>query len=64
MHNAYFNFAEPINEPILNYAPGSPERKALQAAIKEAKSSERDIPMYINGEEVRSGEKERVFVGV
>ncbi len=57
MHNAYFSFAQPINEPVLNYAPGSPETKALKAALKEAKSSEKDIPMYINGEEVRSGEK-------
>ncbi len=55
MHNAYFNFAEPKNEPVLNYAPGSPEAKSLQAALKEAKSVTRDIPMYINGEEVRSG---------
>lgn len=57
MHNAYFNFAQPINEPVLNYAPGSAEREALQAAIKEAKGSQRDIPMYINGEEVRSNDK-------
>ncbi|MEO6833032.1 MAG: L-glutamate gamma-semialdehyde dehydrogenase [Chitinophagaceae bacterium] len=55
MHNAYFNFAEPLNEPVLNYAPNSPETKALKAAIAEAKSTVRDIPMYINGEEVRSG---------
>ena len=57
MHNAYFHFAEPKNEPVLNYAPGSAERKSLQAAIKELKSQQRDIPMYINGKEVRSGEK-------
>jgi 1-pyrroline-5-carboxylate dehydrogenase len=55
MHNAYFNFAEPKNEPVLNYAPGSPEAKSLQAALRDAKSVTRDIPMYINGEEVRSG---------
>jgi 1-pyrroline-5-carboxylate dehydrogenase len=57
MHNAYFHFAEPKNEPLLNYAPGSAERKSLQAAIKELKSVTRDIPMYINGKEVHSGEK-------
>lgn len=56
MHNAYFHFAEPKNEPVLSYAPGSAERKSLQAAIKELKSTQRDIPMYINGKEVRSGE--------
>ncbi len=55
MNNAYFDFAEPKNEAVLNYAPGSAERKALQAALKEMKSEVRDIPMYINGEEVRSG---------
>lgn len=57
MHNAYIQFAEPKNEPVLSYAPGTPERKALKAALKELKDTERDIPMYINGEEVRSGKK-------
>lgn len=57
MHNAYFNFAEPKNEPVLSYAPGTAERKALKAAVKEAKDEKRDIPMYINGEEVRSDDK-------
>lgn len=60
MHNAYFHFAEPKNEPVLNYAPGSAERKALQAAIAELKSQERDIPMYINGEKVYSGDKKEI----
>ncbi|MBS1645652.1 MAG: L-glutamate gamma-semialdehyde dehydrogenase [Bacteroidetes bacterium] len=55
MHNAYFNFAEPTNEPVLSYAPGSPEAISLKAAIAEAKSQVKDIPMYINGQEVRSG---------
>jgi 1-pyrroline-5-carboxylate dehydrogenase len=60
MHNAYFNFDEPKNEPVLNYGPGSAERKALQAAIADMKSQVRDIPMYINGEEVRSGDKKEI----
>jgi len=59
MHNAYFHYAEPKNEPVLNYAPGSNERKALQQAIKDLKAQQRDIPMYINGQEVRSGNKKR-----
>ncbi len=60
MHNAYFNFAEPKNEPVLNYAPGSAERRALQAAIAELKSQVRDIPMYIGSEEVRTNEKKEI----
>jgi len=60
MHNAYFKYEEPKNEPVLNYAPGSPERKKLQDAIAELKSQQRDIPMYINGKEVRTGEKKEI----
>lgn len=60
MHNGYFSFAEPKNEPVLNYAPGSAERKALQQAIADLKSEQRDIPMYINGKEVRSGDKQEI----
>ncbi len=54
MNNAYFDFAEPKNEPVLNYAPGSHERKELQKAVAALKGEVRDIPMYIDGEEVRS----------
>ncbi len=60
MHNAYFKYEEPKNEPVLNYAPGSPERKKLQEAIAELKSQQRDIPMYINGQEVRTGDKKEI----
>lgn len=60
MHNAYFKYVEPKNEPVLNYAPGSAERKNLQAALKEMKSELRDIPMYINGKEVRTGDKKEI----
>lgn len=42
------------NEPVLEYRPGSPERAALQAAIKEMKSVEMDIPMFIGGKEIRT----------
>jgi 1-pyrroline-5-carboxylate dehydrogenase len=49
MNNAHFDFLEPKNEPVLNYAPGSPERKALKHALAELKSQERDIPAYIDG---------------
>ncbi|HRO44034.1 MAG TPA: L-glutamate gamma-semialdehyde dehydrogenase [Flavipsychrobacter sp.] len=60
MHNAYFNFAEPVNEPVLNYAPGSAERKALQDAITELKSQQRDIPMYIGNAEVRTNDRKEI----
>ena len=46
----------PVNEPIKSYASGSPERKELQVMLKELRSKELDIPMYIGGKEVRGTE--------
>lgn len=60
MHNAYFHYDEPKNETVLSYGPGTPERKALQKAVAELKAQTRDIPMYINGKEVRSGDKKEI----
>jgi 1-pyrroline-5-carboxylate dehydrogenase len=51
-----FYFPSPVNEPVLNYAPGSPERKALKEALRSMKSQKMDVPMYIGSEEVRTGE--------
>ncbi|GAB4206102.1 MAG: L-glutamate gamma-semialdehyde dehydrogenase [Bacteroidia bacterium] len=60
MNNGFFKVPIPQNEPVKQYAPGSEERKKLQEAIKEWRSKEVDIPMYIGGKEVRSGNKVRV----
>lgn len=46
-----------INETPLDYKPGSPERKAVKAAIKDLKSKEIDIPMVIGGKEVRTDKR-------
>jgi 1-pyrroline-5-carboxylate dehydrogenase len=53
--NGFFNVPVPVNEPVLNYAPGSAERTALKAALAEGRSKQLDIPMYIGNQEVRSG---------
>lgn len=57
MLKGFFNVPAPVNEPILGYAPGSKERKLLQAALADARSQQIDIPMYIGGEEVRTENK-------
>jgi 1-pyrroline-5-carboxylate dehydrogenase len=54
------NIPLPKNEPVLSYAPGSPERKALEQALKTARAKEVDIPMYIGTEEVRTGKKRKL----
>jgi 1-pyrroline-5-carboxylate dehydrogenase len=55
MSNAFFRVPTPINEPVKGYAPGSPERAELLLELKRLKQFERDIPMHIGGEEVRTG---------
>ena len=54
MSNAYFTIPTPINEPVLNYAPGSPERAAVAAQYKKYFEGHADIPMYVGGAEVRT----------
>ena len=54
MSNAYFTIPTPINEPVLNYAPGSTERAAVAAQYKKYFEGHADIPMYIGGAEVRT----------
>ena len=49
-----------VNEPVKSYAPGSQERKELQAMLKELRKNELDIPMYIGGREVRSDNRSRI----
>ncbi|MEQ8713939.1 MAG: 1-pyrroline-5-carboxylate dehydrogenase, partial [Cyclobacteriaceae bacterium] len=50
----------PSNEPVLSYAPGSEEKEALKAAVKQMRKTEIDAPMYIGSEEVRTGNKIRM----
>ena len=57
MANAIFNVPIASNEPVLSYAPGSDERKAVKAALKRLRSQKIDIPMYIDGKEVYTKNK-------
>ena len=50
-----FYYPTPANEPVLNYAPGSAEKKRLKEVLAELKSQTIDVPMYIGSEEVRTG---------
>ena len=60
MPKGIYKVPTPANEPIKNYAPKSAERAELQAMLKELRSKEIDIPMYIGSDEVRSNNKVRL----
>ena len=47
----------PINEPVLDYAPGSPERASLEVALAELDGQRIDLPHTIGGREVMGGGK-------
>ncbi len=49
------NIPVPANEPLLSYAPGTPERAAIKAALKTMGGEIADIPLIIGGKEVRTG---------
>ena len=40
----------PINEPVLDYAPGSAERASVQAALADLQAQAIELPAYIGGE--------------
>ena len=58
MANAQFRINLPQNEPIKNYAPGSPEKAALKKRIEELKNQTIEIPLIIGGKEVKTGNME------
>ena len=57
MNIGYFSYPAPANEPVLNYAPNSPEKLRQKKVLEELKSTEVDIPMYIGNKEVRTNKK-------
>ncbi len=56
MTNAIIRVPKPYNEPVLGYAPGSPEKKALKDQVKKMLSETLEIPLIIGGKEIKSGE--------
>jgi 1-pyrroline-5-carboxylate dehydrogenase len=58
MAHGTFQVPFPVNEPVLSYAPGSPEREELQEMYNQMYNQDPiDVPMYIGGELVRTSDK-------
>ena len=52
----------PVNEPVRTYAPGTPERSRLKAALAEAAARRVDIPLVIGGESVSTRDRRPVVM--
>lgn len=61
MSKGFYNVPVAVNEPVLSFVPGSRERSELQAALRELRGREVELPMVIGGREVKSGKLERMF---
>jgi len=55
MINAVIKISKPFNEPVYSYAPGTPERKSLEAQLEMLLREEIEIPILIGGKEIRTG---------
>src|SRR5256714_6761799 len=53
--NATPKIPVPTNEPVLSYAPGTPERLELKRTLKDLSSRQIEIPLVIGGKEIRTG---------
>jgi 1-pyrroline-5-carboxylate dehydrogenase len=60
MGRGFFNVPVAINEPVKGYAPGSPERAELLETYNTMFNSNIDVPMHINGEEIRTGNTKNI----
>ncbi len=60
MSTGFFKVPTPINEPVKSYLPGSSERKEVLDTYKKMIKEKIEIPMYINGKDVKSDETNAV----
>ena len=56
MNNARVTVPAPRNEPVLSYAPGSPERAAIKSQLAAFAAGSAEIPLIIGGREVTTGD--------
>ncbi len=62
MNNAIYSIQRPVNEPVLTYAPGTPERAELMKELTRLSSEKIEIPLIINGKPVTTGKTGKVVM--
>ena len=61
MANGFFKVPIAKNEPVKTFAPGTLERKELKEMLATLRAQEVEIPMTINGKDVKTDKKVRIF---
>jgi 1-pyrroline-5-carboxylate dehydrogenase len=62
LNNTVYQFDIPQNEPLLTYAPGTQERILLKQELERQSSLQIEIPLIINGKEIRTGNMGKVVM--
>jgi len=62
MNNSVFRFSAPTNEPADDFAPGTRSRQLLKSELERMALDIVDIPLVINGKEVRTGKTRDVIM--
>ena len=52
MSNGFFTVPHPVNEPVLSYLNGSPERKEVLATYKNMFPTSITVPLYIGSKKI------------
>jgi len=55
MGKGFFNVPIAVNEPVRAYAPGCKYREAISKTYKDMYNGTLEVPMYINGKDVKTG---------
>ncbi|MGL4583956.1 MAG: L-glutamate gamma-semialdehyde dehydrogenase [Flavobacterium sp.] len=61
MSKGFYQVPTAYNEPVKSYAPGTTERELTLNSFKEQYNTTVDIPLYIGGEEIRTGNTKDLF---
>jgi len=60
MSTGFFKTDKVKNEPVLSYAPGTPEREEVQQAYKDYWNRQVEVPLYIDGKEIKTGKTKEI----
>ena len=60
MSTGFFKVPKAKNEVVKSYKPGSPERKKVIETYNKMINSFTEVPMYINGKDVKSNNKKSI----
>jgi 1-pyrroline-5-carboxylate dehydrogenase len=56
MNHTIFSIKEPVNEPVLSYTPGSPEKQLLKKELERQAGTQVEVPVIIGGKEYFTGD--------